>query len=30
VTRAAAFLEIGASTLYRKKGEFEMLEAKRA
>jgi two-component system, repressor protein LuxO len=30
VTRAAAFLEIGASTLYRKKAEFEMLEAKRA
>lgn len=28
VTRAAAFLEIGASTLYRKKAEFETLQAK--
>jgi|JI10StandDraft_1071094.scaffolds.fasta_scaffold08038_9 two-component system repressor protein LuxO len=30
VTRAAAFLEIGASTLYRKKAEFEALQAKSA
>lgn len=30
VTRAAAFLEIGASTLYRKKADFEALQAKSA
>lgn len=30
VTRAAAFLEIGASTLYRKKAEFEALQSKTA